>query len=223
MTTLENLLDDKFPDDICDLLVQAVSKAYAGNLAIHDPGIGHDNMSLGLLIYKSNRHYLQDIADMDERVKVASNGSKFLINVNGVLVSPYRVGDTLDADTEASFPNNRAGAYALVSYNQQRSLFEFRPEGDVWTDDRLPAVILAHSGGFENGLTKIFIGVPTEVDDSRKITKWEACKVLMEFSLAKAATTAGSTSLPSHRDLAPSEDVVRPTLTLVTPSKAKEQ
>lgn len=224
MTELEKILDDKFPDDLCDLLVNAISKSYAANIAIHDSNLGHDNMSFGLLIYKSNRHHLLDLADKDERIKIAQNGSKFVANINGVLLSPYRVGDAFDLIPDESFPKNRVGAFAFVAQNHaQLKLFETRPEAEIWTDDRLPAVILAHTGNYENGLSNVFLGVPSEYDDLKQITKWEAHKVLKQFPMGRAARATGNATSLSIDNLTPSENITRPKLIIVTPPKAKEQ
>jgi len=209
------LLTDKFPESCIKPLVGAIQRAYSANADCHDPLLGHDEMSYGLLLYKSIKHFIANIADSNPEIRVQQHSPRFLFEAGGFQLSSYRAGDPYDLDPSEAFPKNRHGAWELASYNQrQRSFFEtpgFAPTGTGWSESNLPSLILAHCGNFEAGLSQIFLGVPDTVDENRRISGWEATRVLWQRGDGMAGALEGMD--PNG------PDSTRPKIELVAPPK----
>ncbi len=179
MVDLTQLLQERFPSEYTDPLVSIVKRAYRANSDCHDPILGHDEMSFGLLVHKSIKRFVSDLAEKEKWLDVSRRAPRFLFKINDCPLSAYRVGDPLESDPNESFPKNRTGAWILAAQNKRQLSFAFINDAESeWDETTLPALILAHVGRFETGLNCVFLGVPSDFNDKNEITEWKAHRVL---------------------------------------------
>ena len=204
MERTERLLRDAFDETKRRELTLAVRDAYASAIEAHNPEVGHDSMSFGLLVYKSKVFFLAELAARYDWMQVEQKSPYFRFKIANYFMSSYCAGHTAEADAEVSFPGNRtrAGKLAQVNASQLR-LFD----SDVQYDDsHCVELVLNDIGNADDGLLNLFIGVPVERDEDGRITKWGT--VFHVWS--SADSQGGITPMPS----APVENVTpfRPTL-----------
>jgi hypothetical protein len=61
----------------------------------------------------------------------------------------------------------------LADSNQRQMRFKFMNDGTTTPDDsNCRNLILAHVGNANEGLYKVFLGVPSKFDDRNRITGW---------------------------------------------------
>jgi hypothetical protein len=220
MSNLNHLLDQKFSEDLTDPLVSIVQRAYRANADCHDPFLGHDEMSFGLLNYKTIKRFVCDLAEKNDWIRIAKHAPQFIFSMIGFRMSHYRVGDAFDLDPADSFPRNRNGAWMFASHNKrQQLLFDMYGDGAEWNENNLPSVILAHCGDFERGLSQVFLGVPADFDERNQITRWESVKILWQRGDASAVIPTSDSSDGDNPSV-PTEDIAPPKLTIVPTKKA---
>ena len=175
MTKLEELVNTRFTDEIKSEFVRIYKRAYEANADCYDPTIGHDNMVFGLLIHKSAKYFLADLAFTENWIRVVEFNPRFVFGVGEFVISSYRVGDTLDYDIMNCFPANTGGAPMLALANRRQLSFEFMKDGTVVPDDsNCRNLILGHTGNPNVGLCNLFLGVPAAVDHRSRITEWSS-------------------------------------------------
>ncbi len=215
MSVTKKLLSKTFTPELNKVLVACLYNAYQNNLDCYHPEIGHDGMVFGLMIYKSSTYNLTDLSYTDDRIQILSKSPKFLMKIGRYKIGAYKVGDSGYIEPESSFPNNRGGAYELTKANQAQRWLPF-PELEQAIneiDAKFTHLVLAHSGNAEEGLLKVFIGIPSEINDKHQIVEWSNT-----FEIWSKVTDGDDfLSLPkSNEPKAPMEKVAPPTLKLKT-------
>jgi hypothetical protein len=213
MSKTLNLLAKVFTPERNEKLVDCLNQSYQNNVDYFAPEIGHDEMVFGLMVYKSNTHFLSNLSNTEDWLKILSRSPKFLMEIERYKVATYKVGNTRDIDPRFSFPNNRVGAYQLTKANlNQRSLFEIIGELEEENSDiHCTNLILAHSGNSEEGLLLVYLGIPSKFDENKQIIEWSTIFPIW------SANGNDFPSLPkSDEPKAPTEKVAPPTLKLKT-------
>jgi hypothetical protein len=131
MTKLEERLRARFTPDINAQLVSLFKRSYEANADCYDPSIGHDNMVFGLLIHKSAKYFISQLALFNSWVRIVQLNPRFLFKIDEFLLSSYRVGDTIDFDITSAFPANTGGAPMLALANRRQLSFEFMKDGSM--------------------------------------------------------------------------------------------
>lgn len=218
---MEVLLKQQFTPEISEILATLFRRAYQSNSELYDPLIGHDEMVFGLMVHKSAKFFLTELAQREPWMEVLQQNPRFVFRISDYLMSAYRVGDSLSDDLLTLFPRNRTGAWMLADSNQRQMVFQFVTDGSIETDDTsCRNLILAHIGNATEGLYKLFLGVPSKFDDRNRITEWST--VVEIWSKDEASSTA--TELPGGIQ-PPQPPVVKtapPILTLKNPRKQQE-
>jgi hypothetical protein len=223
MSKMIEILEQTFTPDITGPLVSLFQRAYQSNAECFDPFIGHDEMVYGLMVHKSVKYFIIDLAEKKEegRIKILQRFPRFLFQVEEFMVSPYRVGESLDIDPNEAFPRNRNGAWMLAASNKRQMSFAFMHDGSVVEDDSTCShLILAHIGNVEEGLHRLFLGVPAAFDDRNRITGWSTIHEIWKRDGDASALIPPVTDTPPPQ--APVEKVAPPTLSLKNIKKPKE-
>lgn len=219
---MEETLRQQFSPKTCETLASIFQKAYRTNADCFDPSIGHDEMVFGLMVHKSAKFFIENLAASDEWIEVIQRHPRFLFRIKGFLMSAYRVGDSLDEeDVSRLFPRNRTGAWMLAETNKAQMVLEFMKDGSVAYDDSAcTGLILGHVGNVEEGLSKMFVGVPSAFDGRNRITGWSTT---LEIWSKDGAGSVGS-ELPTRPEApkAPVERTAPPVLTLKQKKKQEE-
>ncbi len=215
MSETLNLLRKTFIPEINEKLVDCLGRAYENSADFFAPQIGHDGMVFGLMIYKSNLHFLSELSYKEDWLEILSRNPKFLMQIEKYRIATYKVGDSLDIDPRFSFPNNKVGAYELTKANlNQKYLFaEMNTEEHEITDIYCTNLILAHSGNSDEGLLKVFLGIPSKIDENRQIIGWSTIFEIWSKDKDGEALLSNSNS---DEPKTPTEKVAPPTLKLKT-------
>lgn len=216
MSETLNLLQKTFIADINEQLVDCLKRSYENNIDIFAPQIGHDGMVFGLMIYKSNTHFLVELSYKTDWLEIISRNPRFLMQIGNYKIATYKVGDTLDIDPRFSFPNNKVGAYELTKANlNQRYLYEEMNSDAEVSDILCTNLILAHSGNSDEGLLRVFLGIPSKIDENKQIVEWST--IFEIWSKDKDDSSFATTK--SDEPKAPTEKVEPPTLKLKSERK----
>lgn len=220
MSKTAELLSQAFTPEINEQLVDGLLQAYLASADSYAPENGHDGMVYGLMLYKSATHFLNELFYEEEQVEIVSRNPRFLMRIGKFLVAVYKVGDSLDTDPATAFPNNRVGAYKLAKANLGQMSFAFMEDGEEIEDDsNCTNLILAHVGNAEEGLTKVFLGVPTKFNERQQITGWGTVHSIWNRGIGDYGM--GRTSPRNSAPVTPVEQVAPPTLSLKV-NKKKE-
>jgi len=223
MSKMLERLSRTFSVELSTVLVECFQRAYRASADCYDPLIGHDEMVFGLMVHKSIKHFIVTLALEEPSIPITirSRAPRFLFEIEGFTVSAYRVGDSLDMDPAETFPNNRNGAGMLAMSNQQQMSFSFMHEGAELDDDSSCSnLIIAHSGSSEEGLQRVFVGVPSKLDESHKVVAWSSTLELWRREgggASMAATASGGPVSP-----VPVEKIAPPVLSLKDVRKPEE-
>ena len=218
---MEELLRQQFTPEISEPLVELFQRAYQSNAEVFDPFIGHDEMVFGLMVHKSAKFFLAELARKEPWMEVLQQHPRFVFRISDYLMSAYRVGDSLEDDLTSLFPRNRTGAWMLADSNQRQMLFKFMSDGSVGTDDsNCRNVILAHVGNVTEGLYKLFLGVPSKFDDRNRITGWST--IVEIWSRDEASSVQTDLASGDRPPQPPAVKTAPPTLTLKNPKKQQE-
>src|SRR5215207_4408947 len=95
---MEELLRQQFTPEINEPLVELFQRAYLSNAEVYDPFIGHDEMVFGLMVHKSAKFFLTELAQKEPWMEVLQQHPRFVFRVSDYLMSAYRVGDSLEDD-----------------------------------------------------------------------------------------------------------------------------
>jgi hypothetical protein len=158
-----------------DALVEAHRSAYDRAALQYSPEDGADAQLFGFTIYKYNTHRLAKLAKRpDLGIELRSTHPCFRLGVGPFTLASYPCGSSGDHDIEDSFPNNDAGAPALVDVNQLCLELDF--------SRAVPrALVLAHFGNPVNGLEALYLAAPGSKEDGR-ISGWSWHKELWRWS-----------------------------------------
>ncbi|HEY0457896.1 MAG TPA: hypothetical protein VGC97_02020 [Pyrinomonadaceae bacterium] len=213
MSETLNFLQRVFVPERNEKLVDCLGRAYESSADYFAPQVGHDGMVFGLMVYKSNTHFLSELSYKEDWLEILSRSPRFLMQIEKYRIATYKVGDTLDIDPRFSFPNNRVGAYELTKANlTQRFLFaEMNSEDHEISDIHCTNLILAHSGNSEEGLLRVFFGIPSKIDEKKQIVEWSTV-----FEIWSREKDGDSSLFVSKSDepKVPTEKVEPPTLKL---------
>lgn len=217
MQKTEELLKETFNDEIVEALIDKVQQAYKGNFDCYAPEIGHDAMTFGLMIYKSKVHFLSQLADEIDDVKIIQKAPSFCMRIGPYRLATYCAGRSGDADISTSFPLNRTRAPGLAESNQAQMSFYFAedPEPD---DSDCREIILNDIGNSTDGLCKLFLGVPVDTTPDGRVSKWGTTLVIWANDMEKPLSAT-----PPIEDAPPVEEVAPPTIVPKTVEKKKEQ
>jgi hypothetical protein len=222
MGKLQDVLCEKLTPDVKETLLRLAQRAYEANAECYDPLIGHDGMTFGLMVHKSFRHFIIQMAEGDVKpwLQVIQRGPQFLFRLFGFTASTYRVGITLEADIAQLFPRNRSGAWILAAANMIQLALPF--DGSVEPDDsNCSSLILAHTGNPRDGLCNLFLGVPSRFDEKNIVTGWST--VVDIWKREESAFTATASTGPSQPPKPGVEYAVPPRLTLKETKTSKEE
>jgi hypothetical protein len=207
LSTKEKLIDAF--QALAEAIVGKIHQAYSVNYDYYDPSVGHDAMTFGLMVYKSKVHFLSQLEEEYEDVKILSRHPYFCMKVKNYRVSTYCAGRSDECDIEVAFPLNRTRAALITNHNEKQLKLPF-PECEEPDDSQCEEVVLADIGNHENGLVQLFLGVPIKTNDEGRIIRWGTILPLWQND--------GSLPLPkpslSKRELSPVEEVHPPQITL---------
>ena len=207
LSTKEKLIDTF--QEVADAIVGKIHQAYRVNYDYYDPAVGHDAMTFGLMVYKSKVHFLSQLEEEYEDIKVLSRHPYFSIKVKSYRVSTYCAGHSDESDITVAFPLNRRRASIITSHNEKQLNLPL-PGCEEPDDSQCEEVVLADIGSHETGLTQLFLGVPIKTADDGRIIRWGTILPLWQND--------GSLPLPkpslSNRELPPVEEVHPPQVTL---------
>ena len=207
MSNTKDRLIDAF-QGVADALVEKIQQAYDENYDCYNPFIGHDTMTFGLMVYKSKVHFLSQLEEEFDTIKVLSRHPYFSLKLNDYKISTYSAGHSDEDDIETAFPLNKTRASIITTQNERQLRLPF-PGYEDPDDSQCREVILADIGNHENGLMKLFLGIPIKTDGDGRIIQWGTT-----VSLWEDGGLTLPTSLPSPNNLPPVEDVKPPRPTL---------
>lgn len=214
--TIECLKTD-FSDDILASILDAINHAYEENIELFNPEIGHDAMTFGLMVYKSKVCFLSQLAEKYETITVLQKSTYFSLKIGRYRVSTYCAGHSDEIDIANAFPKNRTRVPRIVKQNQDQLRFSFMEEGNEVDDSSCLHLIINDIGNPRSGLQKVFLGIPIEISDRKRITKWGT---VLEIWSADAQTP--TLTMPTVKEVVPVEQVNPPTLTLKETKKMGE-
>lgn len=174
LTDAESLIRQTFTSDIVDKLVHSINEAYQTNIPRYDPGIGDDMMLFGLMNYKSKVHNLSQLQETLPAFRVISRHPQFVMRVGEYSLSTYCAGHSSLDDPIESFPQNRSGAAKITAGNlvQMRIPLKTADGQDIFGEARCRNIVLADIGNPSRGLIRLFLGIPTAVDEKERICGW---------------------------------------------------
>jgi hypothetical protein len=183
-----------------------VVQSYNANYDCYDPSIGHDLMTFGLMIYKSKVFFLSKLEDETKGIKLLQKQPYFRLRIGSYTLSTYSAGRSSNMDIEVSFPFNKTRASVITERNQQQ--LKLFPDDEI-DDSNCREVILADIGNPEDGISKVFLGVPIAKDEDGRITRWGTTMLLWENEGFSAMT-----GVTEGRFYISPEEVKPPTVTL---------
>jgi hypothetical protein len=207
MLSTHDRLRDAFRGS-ADAIVEKIRQAYEVNYDNYDPSIGHDAMTFGLMVYKSKVHFLSQLEEEHKDIKVLSRHPYFSMKVKNYRVSTYCAGHSDECDIQTAFPLNRTRASIITIHNEKQLRFPFVDHEEP-DDSQCTEVIIADIGNHENGLMRLFLGIPIKADDDGRIMRWGTTLPLWEDGRLPLPTPS-----PSNRELPPVEEVHPPLVTL---------
>jgi hypothetical protein len=212
MSETLNLLGKTFTADINEQLVGCLKRSYENNMDYFAPQIGHNGMVFGIMIYISNTHFLAELSYKVEWLEMLSKNPRFLMQIGNYKIATYKVGDKLDIDPRFSFPNNKVGAYELTKANlNQKYLYEEMNSAAEISDIHCTNLILAHSGNPDEGLLRVFLGIPSKIDANKQIMEWST---IFEIWSKDKDDDSSIATTKSDEPKVPIEKVEPPTLKL---------
>ncbi|HEX6923788.1 MAG TPA: hypothetical protein VF167_00040 [Longimicrobiaceae bacterium] len=110
--------------DLRDEFVARADDAYAACRKAYKPHDGWDRLLFGFAIWRYLEKRLRTLIDEDgERLQVrqAKFPNVFWLEVNGIIIAPYRLPWQGEEDLEHAFPYNRTGAGHLTRLNSAYS------------------------------------------------------------------------------------------------------
>jgi hypothetical protein len=218
---MEEILRQQFSSETCESLASIFQRAYTSNADCFDPFIGHDEMVFGLMIHKSAKFFIEELAERNDWIEIIQRHPRFLFRIKGYLMSAYRVGDSLEDDISNLFPKNRTGAWMLAETNRGQMVMEFMRDGRVSCDDSTcTSLILGHVGSVEEGLSKMFLGVPSAFDNRNRITGWSTSVEI--WSKDRVGSVESGLPMSPEVPRAPVERTLPPMLTLKQQKKQEE-
>lgn len=218
---MEETLRRQFSPETCETLASVFQRAYAANADCFDPFLGHDEMVYGLMVHKSAKYFLEELSRSSDWISILQRNPRFLFRINGYLMSAYRVGDSVEDDITTLFPKNRTGAWMLADANKGQMVLEFMRDGNVAYDDSAcTSLILGHVGNPEDGLGRMFLGVPSSFDNRNRITNWSTFVEI--WSKDGAGSAAGDLPTATRPPQAPVVRTAPPVLTLKNQQKREE-
>lgn len=145
------------------------------------------------------------LASEIDGIKILSRYPYFTFQVGHYRVSPYCAGHSAEADISESFPHNRTRAPAITERNQYQLRLPFQ-EALEPDDSNCEEIILADIGNPNDGLCKVFLGVPIETAPDGHITKWgTTIEIWSSDSAMPFPTTSPSGNIPPVENVAPPE------------------
>lgn len=218
MSKTAEILSKTFTPQLNEKLIESLIHAYSASADSFMPENGHDGMVYGLMTYKSVVHFLVELSYTESEIEIILRNPRFLMKIGKFLVATYKVGDSLDTDPATAFPNNRVGAYKLAKANMDQMSFDFMEDGaEIEDDSNCTNLILAHAGNAEEGLTQVFLGVPTKFNSQGQITGWGTVYSIWDKGVGDFGTSYANAR--NSEPKTPVEQVAPPTLSLKSDKK----
>lgn len=218
MSKTQEMLKEVFLEERNAELVRCLGAAYQNSIEVYMPNYGHDGMVFGLMVYKSAIYELTDLSYSSNWLEIVLRNPRFLMKIGRYTVATYKVGDAFDVVPEEAFPNNRVGAFKLTQANRRQMLLPFPEEtGEFDLDSSCTNLILAHAGNEEEGLLRVFVGIPSEFNDRHQITAWSHIFEIWN----KSEDEANFFGVDVNQPKVPVESVQPPAVTLKSKSKVQ--
>ena len=136
--------------DVRAAIVTALAAAYQSSQDSYDPGVGHDNMLFGQMVWKSGSHFLKrELAGLPG-CKAEYVNQSLDIRIGRTQVRLHKLGDSEQDDPARCFPNHPGPASRLGPEQLELAL----PPGAGRPEEYLGWVIGTY-GNPEDGLRRI--------------------------------------------------------------------
>lgn len=200
---------DSLPDELQDreahaAIVHALHRSYEVNRERHDPAVGDDLMTFGLLVSKSAAFYLEPVVNSVPGGWARIVQNSLAMRVGAADLRHHKVGDSETDDPYRSFPSHAGPAARMPGRTGQLELpfTVFQPDraGRVYYD-----WVICSYGNPEEGLRAVrlqAVGVHRALDGA--ISKWE--DVVTLFDASEDDMSGGL--FPVVRPQPPTDDVV---------------
>jgi len=147
---MEGPLPPELTEDLRELMVLAIRRAYAECMQRFDRSVGFTNQTFGQMVFRSAWYFLGVSLQAKHNVRSLRPDGGFEIHVGPISLAPYKV--PLDEGGVApGLPRNEARLAAMAENAAQPQLFEGL---------RQTKFILAHVGDPLLGLRAVYVGAP---------------------------------------------------------------
>jgi hypothetical protein len=133
-------------------MMRALAATYDQCLGRFDRNVGFDGQTFGQMVFKSSWFHLEQYLAGDAGVRVIRDFSTFELDVEGVVLHPYKIGHQ-DGDIYDRFPSNEEAFALMAARNiEQLTLLPSKPPSRL---------VLAHAGNPIDGLRAVYVAAPT--------------------------------------------------------------
>lgn len=188
-----------------DAFVEEIQFAYEAVGQHYQEDEGWDDQLVGFTLWKFVGHNLSERVTDEGRklgLQVRDHANTFRLQAGPFIIGTYRVFPEPLESLDRSFPNNANGAGQLARRNQRARSQHWLFDGSLPEEEPVRALVLAHAGNPEDGLTALWLAEPTDEHDGR-ITDWGYSRPL--WSVVKNVSDQ-----PSEQVLPTEERIRRP-------------
>jgi hypothetical protein len=184
-------------------IVDALRQVYDANAERHDPALGDDGQSFGLLVAHNARAFLEQELEGYPEVRCSRPLNSFEIAVNGVVLHPCKTGSSYDDSVHDAVLDGSLTRQRFVSENAAQ-LTLFRADGTGgWMNGSEPAprlrhLVIAHCGNPHDGLCWVAIGAPRSSGRSGSPWHWVQ-EILRAEPRVEAVTAEARQTVPTTR------------------------
>jgi hypothetical protein len=158
-----------------DSIGEEISSVYAANVLDHRETRGDNAQLFGMKIWVHGHFRVQQRFEEDDEVQVLDSNGSYSVKVGPFSLGVYKLGDFVDDDIHASFPDASPTKRAYGERNRaQLPLFEYSPESPLPPEARyaLNDLIVGHFGNSRDGLAKWYLGAFVVDGDGRPSWAW---------------------------------------------------
>jgi hypothetical protein len=204
-------LRNEIPDEIRNLFINAVQKAYDTAIDAYDTATGSNNSTFGHDLYWFCVHELKATAEPEESpIELIRERPDFRLRIGSCILACHRVGTDPGQDIATSFPNNNRAAGQLARSNFiQMVLPGFENDGPSTCRgiDELN-IVLAHIGNPNDGVCSIYLCVPIHEENGR-IMNWGHSELLWKTDNLDLFTSS-TQELPEEAPIEPATVRLKP-------------
>lgn len=196
-------VDTAVPSAARDAFVEEVRLAYEAVGEHYREDEGWDDQLVGFTLWKFVGHNLsRRVASEGQKLglRIREHANKFRLDAGPFVIGTYRVFPEPMESIDRSFPNNANGAGQLARRNQEARSQPWLFDGGLPQEEPIRALVLAHAGNQDSGLTALWLAEPIDEHDGR-ITDWG-------YSIPLWSVVRNVSDQPEGRVL-PSEERVR--------------